>query len=84
MTYTLTLPTVPRMFSKNILLRRYEVDAGQALLITGTTGTVTEWPSQTQIAAADFYFPGGHLNELSGTEYAAVVAAGYSQYVVTT
>ncbi len=84
MTYTLTMPSVPRMFSNNRLLRRYHVDAGQALLISGTTGTVTEWPSQTQIAASDHYFPGGHLNELSSTEYAAVVAAGFSEYVVTT
>lgn len=81
MAYILTLPTEPQAITNNVLLRRYPIDVGLALLITGSSGYLTAFPSQTEIAEADYYFGGGRRNVLSDAQYAAVVAAGYSEYV---
>lgn len=81
MTYVLTLPTTEMAMTDHVLLRRYPIDVGQSLLITGSSGVLQQFPSQTEIAEADFYFGGGRRHELTDTEYAAVVAAGYDEYV---
>ena len=79
----LVLPTIELTYTDNILLRRYGIDNGQALLINGTTGTLSVFPAQQEIADADYYFRGGATNLLDDTEEAAVIAAGYGQYIVT-
>ena len=81
MTYVLTLPTEEHAYTDNVLLRRYPIHVGKSLLITGSTGVVTIFPSQADIDAADFYFGGGRRHELSDAQYAAVVAAGYEDLV---
>lgn len=78
----LVLPTIELTYTDNILLRRYGIDNGQALLITGTVGTLSTFPAQQEIADADYYFRGGATNILDDTEEAAVIAAGYGQYIV--
>ena len=78
----LVLPTIELTYTDNILLRRYGIDNGQALLINGVTGTLSTFPAQQEIADADYYFRGGATNLLDDESEAAVVAAGYGQYIV--
>jgi hypothetical protein len=78
----LVLPTIELTYTDNILLKRYPIDNGQALLITGTTGVLETFPAQESIADADYYFRGGATNILDDESEAAVVAAGYGQYIV--
>jgi len=79
----LVLPTIELAYTDNILLKRYPIDNGQALLITGTSGELLTFPAQEAIADADYYFRGGATNILDDESEAAVVAAGYGQYIVT-
>lgn len=81
MAYILTLPTIDTIYTDHVLLRRYTIPVGQSLLITGASGTITQFPSQDEIEDADYYFGGGRRHELTDDEYTAVVAAGYSEYV---
>lgn len=81
MAYILTLPTIEVAYTDNILLKRYPIHEGRSLLITGGSGTLTSFPSQGEIADADFYFGGGRRHVLTDAQHAAVVAAGYSEYV---
>lgn len=80
-TYVLTLPTQEVTYSRNVLLRRYTIDEGRSLLITGTSGELTSFPSQVEIDDADFYFGGGRRHLLTAAEYQAVVDAGFSEFV---
>ena len=79
----LVLPTVEYAYTNNVLLRRYPIDNGQALVITDGVGELLDFPAQQIIAQADYYFPGGKRVELDPTEEAAVVAAGYGEYIET-
>lgn len=79
----LVLPTVEYAYTNNILLKRYPIDNGQALVITDGVGELLDFPAQQIIAQADYYFPGGRRVELDPTEEAAVVAAGYGEYIET-
>ena len=79
--YVLTLPTEPVAYSTNVLLQRYPIDEGRSLLITGTSGVITSFPDQLSIQEADYYFGGGRRTILTDEEYAAVVAAGFGEYV---
>ena len=81
MAYLLTLPTEEVAYSTNVLLQRYPIDEGRSLLITGTTGVITSFPDQLSIDEADYYFGGGRETFLTDEEYAAVVAAGFGEYV---
>lgn len=79
----LVLPTVEFAFSTNVLLRRYPIDNGRALLITDGVGELVDFPAQREIRLADYYFPGGRRIELTADEEAAVVAAGFGDLIVT-
>jgi hypothetical protein len=78
----LVLPTIELAYTDNVLLSRYPIDNGQALLITGTSGELLTFPAQEAITDADYYFRGGATNILDDESEAAVVAAGYGQYIV--
>ena len=58
-----------------------DVARGQSLLVTGTTVVMTETPSQDDLAAASYYFLGGHEYVISNEQAAVLIAAGYSDYV---
>lgn len=79
----LVLPTVEYAYTDNVLLERYPIDNGQALLITAGVGELLDFPAQQLIADADYYFGGGRRVELTPEEEAAVVAAGYGEYIET-
>ena len=58
-----------------------DVPRGQSLLVTGTTVVMTQTPSQDDLAAASYYFLGGHEYEISDEQAAVLSAAGYGDYV---
>ena len=58
-----------------------DVARGQSLLVTGTTVVMTQTPSQDDLAAASYYFLGGHEYVISNEQAAVLIAAGYSDYV---
>ena len=58
-----------------------DVARGQTMIVNGTTVTLTLTPSQDDLAAASYYFLGGHEYEISDEQAAVLIAAGYSDYV---
>jgi hypothetical protein len=77
----LTLPTVEYNYSNDRLMRFYGIDSGQSLIITGTTGTIVEFQTGTEIDAADYYFGGGRRHVLTDTEVTAVENAGFGDLI---
>ena len=58
-----------------------DVARGQTMIVNGTTVTLTLTPSQDDLAAASYYFLGGHEYEISDGQAAVLIAAGYGDYV---
>ena len=58
-----------------------DVPRGQTMIVNGTTVTLTQTPSQDDLAAASYYFLGGHEYVISDEQAAVLIAAGYSDYV---
>ena len=58
-----------------------DVARGQSLLVTGTTVVMTQTPSQDDLAAASYYFLGGHEYVISDEQATVLINAGYSDYV---
>lgn len=59
-----------------------DIARGVSLLINGTTVTESQTPSQDELAAANFYYLGGHEYIISDYEANLLINAGYSEYVV--
>jgi hypothetical protein len=51
------------------------------LIVNGTQVTITLTPSQDDLAAASYYFLGGHEYTLSDTQAQVLIDAGYGDYV---
>ena len=77
----LVLPTVEYQYSKNRLMQFYGIDSGQSLIITGTTGTIVEYQTGTEIEEADYYFGGGRRHVLDDAEVSAVINAGFGELI---
>ena len=58
-----------------------DVARGQTIIVNGTDVTLTLTPSQDDLAAASYYFLGGHEYEISDEQAAVLINAGYSDYV---
>jgi hypothetical protein len=58
-----------------------DVARGQTLIVNGTTVTITLTPSQDDLAAASYYFLGGHEYVISDEQATVLINAGYSDYV---
>jgi len=58
-----------------------DVARGQTIIVNGTTVTLSLTPSQDELAAASYYFLGGHEYVISNEQAAVLIAAGYSDYV---
>lgn len=58
-----------------------DIARGIALLITGTTVTESRVPTQDDIDAADFYYPGGHVHIIPDSVAQILINAGYSEYL---
>jgi hypothetical protein len=58
-----------------------DVARGQTIIVNGTTVTLTLTPSQDELAAASYYFLGGHEYVISDDQATVLINAGYSDYV---
>ena len=58
-----------------------DVARGQTLIVNGTTVTITLTPSQDDLAAASYYFLGGHEYEISDYQAGVLTAAGYGSWL---
>lgn len=58
-----------------------DVARGQTLIVNGTQVTLTLTPSQDELAAASYYFLGGHEYEISDYQAQVLIDAGYGDWV---
>ena len=58
-----------------------DIPRGIALLVTGTTVTENQYPSQDDLANADYYFLGGHVYSISIEQGDFMASKGYSDYL---
>lgn len=77
----LTLPVVEYVYTDDRLLKRYGINSGQSLTITGTVGQIVEYQTGTEIDAADYYYGGGRRHVLTDTEVTAVENAGFGDLI---
>jgi len=67
--------------SGNIPVSLTDIPRGVSLLVNGTTVTATQTPSQDDLAAASYYFLGGHEYTISDYQATVLINAGYGSYV---
>ena len=79
----LNLPIVEYVYTNDRLLRRYGINSGQSLTITGTTGQIVEYQTVEEIEDADYYYGGGRRHVLTNAEVTAVQNAGFSSLITT-
>ena len=65
----------------NVPVSLTDIPRGVSLLINGTTVTQSQTPSQDDLAAANFYYLGGHEYTISDYEATILINAGYGDYV---
>ena len=58
-----------------------DIPRGQTLIVNGTNVVATLTPSQDDLAAASYYFLGGHEYEISDGQAQVLINAGYGDYV---
>ena len=58
-----------------------DIPRGYSLLVTGTTVVEVQTPSQDDLAAASYYFLGGHEYTVSQAQATVLINAGYSAYL---
>lgn len=58
-----------------------DIPRGQTLIVNGTTVTITLTPSQDDLAAASYYFLGGHEYTLSDYQAQVLIDAGYGSWL---
>lgn len=79
---TLTPPTRDQgPAALDSLFIRYKLARGVSLLVTGATVTQMQYPSQTDIAAADHFYQGGMVHTISSAEATVLTNAGYGAYI---
>jgi len=79
---TLTPPTRDQgPAALDALFARYKIARGVSLLVTGATVTETQYPSQTEIDDADFFYQGGMVHTISSDEATTLTNAGYGAYI---
>jgi hypothetical protein len=65
----------------NIPISLTDIPRGVSLLVNGTTVTATQTPSHDDLAAASYYFLGGHEYTISDAQATVLINAGYGDYV---
>jgi hypothetical protein len=58
-----------------------DIPRGQTLIVNGTTVTLTLTPSQDDLAAASYYFLGGHKYTISDYQAQVLTNAGYGSWL---
>ena len=79
--FRLRMSSAKRSITDDWLLKRYPIDAGLSLIVTGGVVREVEVPSQTELAEADYYFLGGRNNPITPAQRAALIAAGFGSYI---
>ena len=67
--------------SDSLFGRAVRMRVPQTLVITGGVGKFVSFPLHTDLLAADYYFLGGHYNELDDDQVTAITNAGFGDYV---
>ena len=65
----------------NIPVSLTDIPRGVSLLINGTTVSAEQTPSQDDLAAASYYYLGGHEYTISDAQATVLINAGYGDYV---
>ena len=79
--FRLVLPTRKAVFTSHPLFRRFPIDTGVAMLVTGGQVTLVDSPSDTELKAADIYYLGGYRHQITSAERSVIVAAGYGDLI---
>ena len=58
-----------------------DIRRGQTIIVNGTNVYLTLTPSQDDLAAASYYFLGGHEYEISDYQAGVLTAAGYGSWL---
>lgn len=79
----LNLPSVDITYATDDLFGEFvRIPTPKSLIITNGVGRITDYPANSELLAADYYFLGGHYNVLNEDEIAAVTAAGFGDLIV--
>jgi hypothetical protein len=65
----------------NVPISLTDIPRGISLLVTGTTVTESQTPSQDELNAASYYFLGGHEYTISDEQATVLINAGYGDFV---
>lgn len=75
-------PTIDQgMETIHPLFRRYTLARGVTVLVTGATVKAVQYPAQDDLDAADRYYLGGHIYQVSDDEVDVLTSAGYGNYI---
>jgi len=79
--FRLVLPTRKAVFTSHPLFRRFPIETGVTMLVTGGQVTLVESPSDTELKAADIYYLGGYRHQITPAERSVIVSAGYGDLI---
>jgi hypothetical protein len=79
--FRLVLPTRKAVFTSHPLFRRFPIDTGVAMLVTGGQVTLVDSPSDTELKAADIYYLGGYRHQITPAERSVIISAGYGDLI---
>jgi hypothetical protein len=80
---TLNLPSQDITYARdNLFGRTVRIPTPSTLIIKNGVGQILDYPGNTLLLDADFYFLGGHNHTLSDDENAAITAAGFGDLIV--
>lgn len=76
-TWTFRTPTVEEgPAGLDPLFHRVKLTRGVTVLLNGAVYTTVRWPTQDELAAATFYYLGGHEYVVDDATKAALIAGG--------
>lgn len=74
-------PRYEQTYTDNILVGRYGIDTGKTVIVKNGEVTITDYPYQDELEAADFYLLGGHNYQLTDAQAQTLINAGHSELV---
>lgn len=82
----LVLPIVFTAQTDDYFFSRFFRTPTQKSLVINTdgSGAIVQHPTQSSLNASLMYFLGGHENILTDTQFNAIVAAGFGEYIEET
>lgn len=74
-------PHYEQTYTDNILMGRYGIDTGKTVIVKDGVVTITDYPYQDELEAADFYLLGGHHYQLTDEQAQTLIDAGHGELV---